>query len=179
MWLRRLYLSPDGRDLVAMDSRRRTFGGLLRRFLVLRDQTCRVPWCEAPIRAIDHATPVARGGPTHAEQADGTCVRHNNVKEEPGWDFTVTRTGLHHDDLADPGPHTMGITTPAGPAYVSTAPPLLGWGTQPVDDDRPTRPLMATENRRLDHLQARLDRGEDFDDADWTQYGHLTHLATG
>src|SRR5580765_3700861 len=185
VWLRRLYLSPDGRDLVAMDSRRRTFGGLLRQFLVLRDQTCRVPWCEAPIRAVDHATPHARGGPTHAEQADGTCVRHNNVKEEPGWNYQVTRTGLHHPDHADlddpkgPGPHTMTVTTPAGTAYESTAPPLLGWGTQPVEDDRPTRPLMATENRPLNHLQTRLDRGEDFHDADWTQYGHLTHLAAG
>src|SRR5580765_1822071 len=179
VWLRRLYLSPDGQDLVAMDSRRRTFGGLLRQFLVLRDQTCRVPWCEAPIRAVDHATPAARGGPTHAEQADGTCVRHNNVKEEPGWDFTITRTGLHHFDDDDPGPHTMTVSTPAGTAYESTAPPLLGWGTQPVEDDPPTRPSTATENQRLNHLQARLDRGEDFDDADWTQYGHLTHLAAG
>jgi hypothetical protein len=85
VWLRRLYLSPDGRDLVAMDSRRRTFGGVLRQFLILRDQTCRVPWCEAPIRAMDH----------------------------------------------------------------------------------------------LDALQARLNRGEEFDDAEWDQYGFLTYLAAG
>ena len=177
VWLRRLYTSPDGRDLVAMDSRRRTFGGLLRQFLVLRDQTCRVPWCEAPIRAIDHVTPAARGGPTTAGQGDGTCVRHNNVKEEPGWAFTVTSSGL---DPGRPGPHTMSIRTPAGRGYTSTAPPLLGWGTNhPADDDHPRRPLMATENRTLDTLQTRLDHGDDLTDADWDQYGHLTHLAAG
>ena len=40
VWLRRLYTTPDGRDLVAMDSRRRVFTGLLRRMLVLRDDVC-------------------------------------------------------------------------------------------------------------------------------------------
>jgi hypothetical protein len=180
VWLRRLYLSPDGRDLVAMDSRRRVFGGLLRQFLVLRDQSCRVPWCEAPIRAVDHATPVARGGGTSAGGGDGVCQRHNNVKEEPGWAFTVTGTGLPDPaGTGGPSPHTMTIRTPAGTAYESVAPPLLGWGTEPADDDRPPRPLMATENRRLQILQARLDRGEEFDDADWDQYGHLTWLAAG
>jgi hypothetical protein len=184
VWLRRLYTSPDGRDLVAMDSRRRTFGGLLRHFLVLRDQTCRVPWCEAPIRAIDHATPAARGGPTDAHQGDATCVRHNTVKEEPGWAFTVTHDGLDPGEQIGPAdrhrPHTMRIRTPAGTAYTSTAPPLLGWGSrEPAEDRGPSRLLMATENRTLESMQARLNRGEDFNDAEWRQYGHLTYLATG
>jgi hypothetical protein len=64
VWVRRLYTSPDGRDLVAMDSRRRLFGGLLRRMLVLRDDLCTTPWCEAPIAHADHTTPASEGGPT-------------------------------------------------------------------------------------------------------------------
>ena len=60
--LRRLFTSPDGRDLVAMDSRRRRFTGQLRQLLLFRDQTCRVPYCDAPIRHIDHVVPRARGG---------------------------------------------------------------------------------------------------------------------
>ena len=143
----------------------------------MRDQTCRVPWCEAPIRAIDHATPVARGGPTSAGHGDGSCVRHNTSKEEPGWAFTVTTNGV---DCHETGPHTMTITTPAGTAYDSMAPPLLGWGThEPADDDHPRRPLMSTESRTLDTLQSKLNHGDDLTDADWDEYGHLTYLAAG
>ncbi len=40
VWLRRLFTTPDGRDLVGMESRRRLFTGLLRRMLVLRDDVC-------------------------------------------------------------------------------------------------------------------------------------------
>ena len=64
VWVRRLYTSPDGRDLVAMDSRRRLFTGLLRRMLVLRDDVCTTPWCEAPIVHADHATAFRDGGAT-------------------------------------------------------------------------------------------------------------------
>ena len=42
-WIRRLYTAPDSGELVAMDSRRRTFRGKLRDLTVLRDQTCRTP----------------------------------------------------------------------------------------------------------------------------------------
>ncbi|MDF2146962.1 HNH endonuclease, partial [Knoellia sp. p5-6-4] len=55
--LRRLFTTPDGHQLVAMDSRRRVFDGQLRRFLTLRDQSCRTPWCDAPIRHADHVVP--------------------------------------------------------------------------------------------------------------------------
>ncbi len=105
-------------------------------------------------------------------------MRHNTVKEEPGWAFTVTGTGL--DLSSGAGPHTMSISTPAGTAYASTAPPLLGWGSQePPDVEHPPRTLMATENRTLERLQSRLNRGEDFTDAEWHQYDQLTYLAAG
>ena len=71
VWLRRLYTSPDGRDLVAMDSRRRLFSGLLRRMLVLRDDVCTTPWCEAPIVHADHSTPYRDGGPTSFTDGNG------------------------------------------------------------------------------------------------------------
>ena len=98
VWLRRLYTSPDGRDLVAMDSRRRTFTGLLRQFLVLRDQACRVPWCEAPIRAIDHATPAARAdrpAPIRATAPAFGTTRQGGTRlgcspsPAPGWTPTI------------------------------------------------------------------------------------------
>ena len=38
LWLRRLWTTPDGRDLVAVDSRQRVFGGRLRRLIELREE---------------------------------------------------------------------------------------------------------------------------------------------
>ena len=89
VWLRRLYTSPDGRDLVAMDSRRRVFGGMLRRMLVLRDDVCTTPWCEAPIVHADHATAVHDYGRTTFVEGNGKCARCNHTKEAPGWNTRV------------------------------------------------------------------------------------------
>jgi len=61
VWLRRLFTGPATGRLVAMESERRCFTGLLRRFVMLRDQVCRTPWCDAPARHVDHPVPVAAG----------------------------------------------------------------------------------------------------------------------
>ncbi|MBM6400267.1 HNH endonuclease [Phycicoccus sonneratiae] len=132
VWLRRLYTSPDGRDLVAMDARRRLFTGLLRRMLVLRDDTCTTPWCDAPIVHADHAHPARDGGPTSYLNGSGTCARCNHAKESPGWAATVVRGS----------PRQVELHTPTGHTYRSLAPPLLGWGTDPPPDDlTPASPL--------------------------------------
>ena len=55
-----------------MDSRRRLFTGLLRRMLVLRDDVCSTPWCQAPIVHADHTTPVRQGGATDFATGGGT-----------------------------------------------------------------------------------------------------------
>lgn len=124
IWLRRLFTSPDGRDLVAMDSRRRFFTGALRSLIELRDPTCRVLWCDAPTRQVDHAQSAATGGPTSAANGLGLCQRHNLTKEAPGWRVSITETGL------DPGggPHAAVLTTPTGDEFRSVAAPLLGHG---------------------------------------------------
>ena len=111
-WLRRLYLSPDRSTLVAMDSRRRTFDGELRQFLVLRDQVCRTPWCDAPIRHADHPVRASDGGETSAENGQGLCEACNYAKEAAGW-RALTLPSDRHEVL---------ITTPTGHTYVSTAP---------------------------------------------------------
>jgi hypothetical protein len=130
VWLRRLHTSPDGRDLVTMDSRRRIFSGLLRRMLVLRDDVCRTPWCEAPIAHADHARPARSGGATDLVDGNGRCARCNYTKEAPGWLVAPTTT-------SPPGPtdrprtrHELQVCTPLGRRYASQAPPLLGWGSQ-------------------------------------------------
>ena len=88
-WVRRLFVSPTTRELVAMSSRRRLFPGKLRDFLVLRDEVCRTPWCDAPVRHIDHPRPHARGGSTTSDNAQGLCEGCNYVKETPGWSATA------------------------------------------------------------------------------------------
>ena len=109
VWLRRLYTSPDGRDLVAMDSRRRVFTGLLRRVLVLRDDRCTTPWCDGIIAHADHTLPVREGGTTEFEGGNGKCARCNYVKEAPGWSLrripprsNPSRSYLARSDSAPP-----------------------------------------------------------------------------
>ena len=121
-WLRRLYTSPDGSALVAMDSHRRLFTGQLRHFLIIRDQVCRTPWCDAPIRHLDHAHPDTDGGPTTAVNGQGLCEACNYAKQATGW--RAQPAAADHDtgnDTGDPR-HTIEITTPTGHHHHSRAP---------------------------------------------------------
>ncbi|CUR56001.1 conserved hypothetical protein [metagenome] len=120
--LRRLYANPDDRTLVAMDSRRRLFEGELRHLLVNRDERCRTPWCDAPIRHADHVENHARGGPTQLGNGQGLCESCSYAKELPGWSHHVLQPWPHR--------HHVRIRTPTGHHHHSIAPPL------PVDADR-------------------------------------------
>jgi hypothetical protein len=116
IWIRRLYTAPDTGDLVAMDSKRRLFPPPLRRFIQVRDDTCRTPYCDAPIRHHDHIIPWHNNGPTTLENGAGLCEACNHTKEQPGWTAQPR-----------PGPrHTIEVTTPTGHTYRSIAPPLPG-----------------------------------------------------
>ncbi|MBD7996506.1 HNH endonuclease [Arthrobacter sp. Sa2CUA1] len=101
-----------------MDSKARYFPPGLARLIRTRDQTCRTPWCDAPIRHIDHIRPRSSGGPTNYANGQGLCEACNQAKEAPGW--TADITGI-------PGQrHTVRTVTPTGHAYESTAPSLPG-----------------------------------------------------
>ena len=113
--LRRLYAHPRSGALVAMESRARLFPRGLAAFIELRDQRCRTPYCDAPIRHRDHARPWAAGGPTTADNGLGSCERCNYAKEASGWRVT-TSTDENHT-------HTAEFTTPTGKTYRSVAPP--------------------------------------------------------
>ena len=119
VWLRRLFTHPRTGQLVQLDARARLFPPGLRRFLVARDQTCRTPWCDAPIRHQDHVAPSATGGATDAANGQGLCEACNYVKEAPGWSARVMPD-------ADPGDHVVELQTPTGHRYRSHAPPLPG-----------------------------------------------------
>ncbi|RAM35198.1 HNH endonuclease [Arthrobacter globiformis] len=122
-WVRRLYTAPGTGDLVGMDSRRRLFPAPLRRFIQIRDNTCRTPYCDAPIRHHDHITPWHDGGPTSLSNGAGLCEACNHTKELTGWKAKPK-----------PGPrHTIELTTPTGHSYQSGAPPLPGSGLSRAD----------------------------------------------
>ncbi|WP_159735605.1 HNH endonuclease [Arthrobacter sp. 9V] len=120
VWLRRLYTAPATGELLATDSKARLFTGRLRRFIEIRDDTCRTPYCDAPIRHIDHVVPWRSGGETNLANSAGLCEACNHTKENPGWS-TKTKPGLVDTDV-----HTLEISTPTGHTYQSKAPALPG-----------------------------------------------------
>ena len=83
-WVRRLYEHPLTGCLVTMDSRRRRFGGRHRALLVHRDQTCRTPWCGAPIRHLDHVRPRTVGGRTSTGMTICIAATATRVKAMAG-----------------------------------------------------------------------------------------------
>ena len=111
-WIRGLY-SPlgDGR-LVAMESSRRHFPDGLAAFIAARDEVCRTPWCDAPIRHTDHIAPFHAGGATTAGNGQGLCEQCNYLKEHPGWRHTAEPDG------------TITVRTPTGHEHHSRPPDL-------------------------------------------------------
>jgi hypothetical protein len=110
--------SPKMRSTVARcaaESGARLFPRGLATFIELRDQRCRTPYCDAPIRHRDHARSWANGGPTSADNGLGLCERCNYAKECVGWRVS-TRIDETHT-------HTAEFTTPTGRSYRSEAPP--------------------------------------------------------
>ena len=110
VWLRRLYTAPGTGELTAMDSRARLFPPGLRRLIQARDDTCRTPYCDAPIRHFDHIIPWHRGGPTTQANGAGLCEACNHTKETPGW-------------TANPGPAPDTPSRSRPPPATPTTPP--------------------------------------------------------
>lgn len=118
VWVRRLYTHPSTGDLLAADSRSRFFRHSLRQVLVARDQRCRTPWCDAPVRQVDHVIAHMAGGRTDQVNGQATCQRCNLAKSTVGWSASGS---------SPPGDrHTVTTTTPTGHDYVSRAPALPG-----------------------------------------------------
>ncbi len=120
-WWRRLFTGPNSQadrrgPIVGGDPSRRCFDGWLAKLIRLRDQTCRDPFCDAPIRHIDHIIRYSDGGLTTYINGRGECKRGNLVREMPGWRIKLLDCGFHS------GPHAIMITTPTGHHYRSRAP---------------------------------------------------------
>ncbi len=113
-WIRRLFAEPRTGRLAARDSRRRLFTPAQRQFVRLRDQFCRNPWCEAPIRHTDHVLAHEAYGRTDVANAQGLCEACNQTKQAPGWRATVAADG------------DIETITPTGHRYRSPTPRLPG-----------------------------------------------------
>ena len=124
--LRRLYAAPATGALVALESRARVFPKGLADFVGLRDQRCRTPYCDAPIRHRDHAKPHRVGGKTSAVNGLGVCERCNYTKESDGW----LVSSVSHQNAT----HTAKFTTPTGACHHSTAPPMPGTPAKPSSE---------------------------------------------
>ena len=111
VFLRRLYARPVDGQLVRMDSRRREFTGLLRRMIIIRDDLCRSPWCDAKIKHADHVKAFAAGGDTDWNNASGLCAACNFVKELTGW---------QHESTAE----RLTVKTPTGHRYEMRTRPI-------------------------------------------------------
>jgi hypothetical protein len=119
-WWRRLFTGPKTTSgsgpILGGDPRRRHFDRHLTQLIKLRDQTCRDPYCDAPIRHIDHIQRHSDGGSTSYGNGRGTCERGNYTREMPGWHIKTIDYGL------DNRQHKIIITTPTGHHYHSRAP---------------------------------------------------------
>lgn len=133
-WIRRLFTDPVTGQLAAMDARRRYFTAGHRQFFVIRDQTCRTPWCDAPVRHGDHVVPVQDGGETTRANGQGLCEACNYAKQATGW---RARSG--------PSRRRVQTTTPTGHRYNSEPPPLPGH--HPPHHTRPRAPVTVLEDR--------------------------------
>ena len=152
--LRRLYARPRDGALVGMDSTARCFPAGLAQLIRFRDRTCRTPWCDAPIRHIDHTQPADTGGPTTLTNEQGLCEGCNLAKQAPG----------HTQRVVTAHPHQVLTTTPTGHTYHSTAPPgprpanltpTAPADTEPPAGDPSRRPRRARVRARPTRTRAR------------------------
>jgi hypothetical protein len=126
VWVRRLLTDPIDGAVATIDTRRRRFDGALAVLINARDQVCRDPFCNAPIRDLDHLHDYADGGPTTADNGVGLCQRGNLVDQIAGW--ATEGTAKHRV-----------VITPTGHRYDTRPPPVLG-PTLPTPVDEPLKP---------------------------------------
>jgi hypothetical protein len=116
-WGRRLVCDPVAGHVTDVSPRRRRFDGPLRRLMLARDQVCRMPVCDAPIRDGDHLKRYADGGPTVRANSQGLCERSHYCRDQPGWAVAAREPSASA---------RITWTTPTGHRYDSYPPPALG-----------------------------------------------------
>jgi len=92
----------------------------LRRFVELRDRTCRFPGCGTRARRceIDHTVAWAGGGETAHDNLTALCARHHHLKHESTWSVRSPRSGP-----AAPGRSILEWTSPTGRTHTTEPEP--------------------------------------------------------
>jgi hypothetical protein len=96
-------------------------GEQARRFITIRDGTCRFPGCQAQAATgdLDHRTPHSRGGPTCDCNLQALCRHHHRLKHQGG--ITVKRGGALSGGMTEGADHPDAITwtMPSGRSYTT------------------------------------------------------------
>lgn len=118
-WLRSIYVNPHGRLLATTSTSRFHPHGLAALLRAREQGICATPWCDAPVRHLDHVTPHAEGGPTSLDNGQGLCARCNHAKQAPGWtQKTLEIQGRHAVETITPTGHTHIWVAPTPPEPV-------------------------------------------------------------
>lgn len=74
----------DGPSTVVKVSNQRTFEGVLRKAVQVRDRGCQHPMCHEPIDRcqVDHIIPWSAGGPTSQDNGRLLCGHHNRLRHQ-------------------------------------------------------------------------------------------------
>lgn len=147
--LRRLFCDPADGRLVAMDAATRCYTGSLRKFVLWRDQGCRLTGGRAV--DIDHIEDSQDGGTTSGHNGESLSRNSHVVKHHPAVTVATSSPELVGDglDLLRANAPTLTWTMPTRHSYRLDAPPALGWGSAPKGESAPTPGQSAQSSARL------------------------------
>ncbi|WP_291278892.1 HNH endonuclease signature motif containing protein, partial [Galactobacter sp.] len=167
--MRRLYTEPGSGALMRMESTARTFPDGLGTMLALRDGHCRFPFCDAPIRHLDHIQPHAEGGPTSYSNGQGLCARHNLIKESDG----ATTNPASGGDTGSLGAGAIITVLSTGMKFTSPARAFPTESPMTVAEDHYWR---GYRDGRGDQRQQQTDREHDLQNQEDTIFAAEDHL---
>ncbi|MGO3153901.1 MAG: DUF222 domain-containing protein, partial [Galactobacter sp.] len=166
--MRRLYTEPGSGALMRMESTARTFPDGLGTMIALRDGHCRFPFCDAPIRHLDHIQPHAEGGATSYGNGQGLCARHNLLKEADG-----ATTEPEHNTSPGPGAGAIITVLSTGMKFTSPTRAFPSESPMSVAEDHYWR---GYREGRGDQRQQQTDREHDLQNQEDTIFAAEDHL---
>ena len=123
--LRRILTHPETGAVLSVGRERYVVPAELRRWLRLRDETCRFPGCGVSARHsdLDHTVDWAADGPSSHDNLAHLCPKHHKLKHDTAWSVSHLGQG----DLAWRSPSGRGyVTRAAMRMQPATGPPAHG-----------------------------------------------------
>ena len=121
--IQRLFMAPDSKALIAMESQARLVPEKLREFIVITDQEhCQTPYCNGKVEEIDHIKQHVKGGATEIGNLKGSCKFCNLSKEVVQW----------YERRHAEQPHAVRVQLPGGAVFQSLAPRPTPWAHRKV-----------------------------------------------